>query len=321
MCLSTCVGAHHLKNKIYYTSQRHTSQIKHLPYFDRFQNIIASAPPYPTSMRMLKTCDDFDSTLNIPNVLEYLELGCKFNQPIPLTSVVCLIMGYKFNQNIEHMTCITHLTVGYTFDVIKYKIPPFVTHLTFNNGFNKPLHNIIPPTVTHLTFGNHFNHPIDGQIPDSVTHLTFGCRFAHQIHDRIPTSVKHLEIGSGFGKIVNDCIPLSVTHLTLNTINPFGQIIPPSVTHLTFHENFVAHKTVDYIPETVTHVYFNKMMNMKIPATVKCWTIHMKFSKKLVSHSDARRQHALSCMMNKSTTLRAHDDSGDLLFTNDSVYS
>lgn len=316
-CLSTCIRTHHLKNKIYYTSQQCTRKIKHLPYFDRFQNVIAFAPSYPKSMHTLKMCDYLDGPLKIPDTLLCLELGCVFNQPITHMFITSLIMGYNFNQKIEHMIHITHLTVGHSFDVKTHKIPSSVAHLTFNNGFNRPLSNAIPSSVTHLTFGDHFNQHIDGQIPSSVTHLTFGGRFVHQIHDCIPKSVKYLEIGSGFGKVVNDCVPLSVTHLTLNTINPFGSIIPPSVTHLTFHRNFVGHKTVNYIPETVTHVYFNKMMHLKIPATVKCWTIYL-LSKRRCS---GRQKHALSCMMGESTMLRAYDNGGDLLFTNDSVYS
>lgn len=39
------------------------------------------------------------------------------------------------------------------------ELPPSLTHLTFDYGFNQPI-QFLPPTLTHLTFGYSFNQPI-----------------------------------------------------------------------------------------------------------------------------------------------------------------
>jgi hypothetical protein len=77
-----------------------------------------------------------------------------------------------------------------------------MTHLTFDNEFDDPIHFIIPSTVTHLTFGKNFNQPIKNCIPSSVTHLTFGYRFDKDIANIIPSSVTHLTLDGNFYRII-----------------------------------------------------------------------------------------------------------------------
>ena len=45
------------------------------------------------------------------------------------------------------------------------KLPPMITHLTFDDRFNKSIQSYIPSTVMHLTFGEDFDKPIKGHIP------------------------------------------------------------------------------------------------------------------------------------------------------------
>src|ERR1700729_516544 len=51
---------------------------------------------------------------------------------------------------------------------MKIRAPNVVTHLTFDNSFNKPIKHSIPNSITHLTFGDNFNQPIKDSIPNSV---------------------------------------------------------------------------------------------------------------------------------------------------------
>lgn len=44
--------------------------------------------------------------------------------------------------------------------------PPTVTHITFENYYNHPVHtHPMPNTVTHITFGKEFNLPVDNLLP------------------------------------------------------------------------------------------------------------------------------------------------------------
>lgn len=56
----------------------------------------------------------------------------------------------------------------------RVKLPSMITHLTFDDKFNKSIQFYIPSTVTHLIFGEDFDKPIRGHIPTSVTHLVLG---------------------------------------------------------------------------------------------------------------------------------------------------
>lgn len=144
-----------------------------------------------------------------------------------------------------------------TFAKFVSKFPLNMTHLTFEDKFNKSVKKCIPSTVTHLTFGDYFSHPIKDSIPSSVTHLIFGDSFDYQIKNFIPSSVKYLEFGYSFNKNIKGCIPASVTHLILGSCFDNSKLkgcIPPSVTHLTLDPRFELFN-YDDIPSTVTHLY------------------------------------------------------------------
>src|ERR1700678_1367527 len=89
---------------------------------------------------------------------------------------------------------------GYKFKWISFftdniNIPNGITHLSFNDIFNKNIKGCIPNSITHLTFGRDFNQDIKGCIPNSVTHLTFGREFNKNIKECIPNSVTNLTFG------------------------------------------------------------------------------------------------------------------------------
>jgi len=100
---------------------------------------------------------------------------------------------------------VTHLTFDDEFDKsIDGCIPASVTHLKFGRLFNRQINNCIPSSVIHLTFGMWFNQPIKNCIPQSVTHLIFGTRFDQPISNNIPSSVTHIKFGSFFDQSIND---------------------------------------------------------------------------------------------------------------------
>src|ERR1700678_2473981 len=110
---------------------------------------------------------------------------------------------------------------GYKFKWISFftdniNIPNCITHLTFNDIFNKNIKECILNSVTHLTFGIDLNQDIKECIPNSVTHLTFGRDFNQDIKECIPNSVTHLTFSGDFNQDIKGCIPNSVTHLTFD---------------------------------------------------------------------------------------------------------
>src|ERR1700749_2241921 len=63
-------------------------------------------------------------------------------------------------QNLFSINRFSNILVSTNKKLSEFKIPTFITHLTFGRDFNQPVQNDIPRSVTYLTFGYNFNQPI-----------------------------------------------------------------------------------------------------------------------------------------------------------------
>jgi hypothetical protein len=99
----------------------------------------------------------------------------------------------------------------------KRLFPDGLTHLTFENEFNKPIKKgIFPNSLFNLTFGVSFNQSIEkGVFPDSLSNLTFGYDFNQRNEkDVLPNSLLNLTFGHKFNqRIEKNVLPNSLTNL------------------------------------------------------------------------------------------------------------
>ena len=107
---------------------------------------------------------------NLPECLESLRFGDKFNQSIDHlrwpSSLQDLTLGYDFNQRLE----------GASF-------PSSLRSLTFGVEFNQSLEGVaLPSNLQCLTFGHDFNQSLEGvSLPSSLKTLTFGGMFNQKL--------------------------------------------------------------------------------------------------------------------------------------------
>ncbi len=139
----------------------------------------------------------------MPNTLEHLIFGYKYNTPIKSklpNSLKILVFGYNFNQSIENI------------------LPDSLEKLVLGNQFNKPLGNIIYEKTTLNNILKLFIKvpneiiEIDKYLPESLTSLTIGFNTKYESL-LIPSNVNHLVLQS-YQKNISK-IPKSVVHLEL----------------------------------------------------------------------------------------------------------
>jgi len=103
-------------------------------------------------------------------------MSVTYEEKLPVTTSA---IGYEFDNLLKNIVAHPHFDNYVYFVATTTDIPPYVTHLTFDDNFNQPIKNL-PPSIIYLTFGRNFNQPIQNNIPPSVTHLTFGTWFNRQ---------------------------------------------------------------------------------------------------------------------------------------------
>lgn len=103
-------------------------------------------------------------------------------------------------------------------------VPPSVTHLTFSDTFNEPIHEL-PATLIQLDLGRYFNNHIDS-LPPSLAHLFFSSNYNHPL-PVLPTSLTHLMLGERFTYPL-DTLPQSLVCLFLmgNYFYPLNNLLP-----------------------------------------------------------------------------------------------
>jgi len=187
---------------------------------------------------------------------------------------------FYFRENIHTNKIMGSRWFNYFVDVIVDDLvilPKYVSSLTFNREFNKPIGKYIPCTVTKVKFSLRFNQIVRDCLPKSIKEIYFDSEFNSPINDSIPFGVTHLFFRGRFNQPIEGCIPSSITHLSFGYC--FEQIIfnniPPSVTHLTLGTNFHPH-IADNIPLSVTHLAIGKYYRMyiNIPPSIREITIY-----------------------------------------------
>ena len=149
---------------------------------------------------------------------------------------------------------ITYIKLGFNFNFVLSNLPKTITHLYFDDNFNKSIDSLQLPLLTHLTFGQTFNQFIYF-LPTSIIHLTFGQNFNQPINF-LPSSITYIKFGSLFNQPINS-LPSSITHLILGYVfNQSLDFLPVSITHLSIGECFK--QPINHLPLNIMEIQFDQ---------------------------------------------------------------
>ncbi len=119
------------------------------------------------------TLDKYNKDLkNLPSTLTHLNLGDDFDHLFELPdSLQTLIIGNKFNRNIDNLSPnLTYLSLGNLFSQSLDKLPQSLRHLSIGDKFCKPLTML--PKLKSLTLGSNFENWIN-KFPITLESLSF----------------------------------------------------------------------------------------------------------------------------------------------------
>ena len=157
--------------------------------------------------------DDKDKCQLMMTCKDISKCAFYFNQEIDIDKIINSQWFNKFTNVLIH-------------DNVRI-LPYSITHLSFDDVFNKSIIMRFPPTITHLTFGRYFSKSIEYCMPSSVIEITFGDNF--------------------YGSLIG--IPSSVKTINFNLYNTFcGR----DIKHIS---PFI--KTINFIDKTSNDNYFN----------------------------------------------------------------
>ncbi|KAF2074027.1 hypothetical protein CYY_004641 [Polysphondylium violaceum] len=176
---------------------------------------------------------EFNSVESLPNGLEILNLGRRFNQKLLNLPSSCLKLEMNFIYEYQHIIGKNVLNIG--LQELKLQYPS-----------KFPLEkDILPNTLKKIEFDDRFNSFLKpNSIPCNVEHIKFNCKnYKHILSKNIfPSGLKSL-ILSTF-TINNIKIPRNVRNLVLNYKD---QEIP-----------------INFIPRSVTSLYFNGLKSCNL---------------------------------------------------------
>jgi hypothetical protein len=146
---------------------------------------------------------------------------------------------------------LTHLKIEKTcnniFNENVNNLPSTLTHITFNDEFDKSVDNL--PHLLYLKFGDQFNKSVD-DLPSSLKYLIFGKDF-NQLVDCLPNNLVCLEFYSkynaSFSQVIN-ILPISLTNLILPHayIRPINfDVFPSTLKTIKYHNEY---KYIDNFP-------------------------------------------------------------------------
>ncbi|KAN0023311.1 hypothetical protein ACTFIU_011481 [Dictyostelium citrinum] len=226
----------------------------------------------PMGVKRIIFHDNFDSLIRknvIPNSVEEIELGNKFNKPLvinsfssSLTSIIfgdsfdqclrvgclpnsctSLTLGLCFNQRIEPNQLpqgLKILKLSYRFDyqLEVGSLPQSLEYLQFGYLFNQTIgHNVLPKSLKSLVLGWNFNKPIEvGVLPNSLIKLEFGYHYNQDLPiNCIPSSIEVLKLRNCPKQLLvsnhDFILPSSIKKLEFNTSPLFYPFnIPPNIT-------------------------------------------------------------------------------------------
>jgi len=238
---ATCMLMGRLRHKFIYHECITVRIIKHLSYFDRFENVaITNAKDrYPKRAKFIHFCADntdipygithlsfdygFNQPINdcIPTTVTHLKFGIDFDQPINgniPSSVISITFGSCFDQSLRYLP----LTISKLFinvqNMKEIYIPSSVKTLSLRSLDTK-IKRCIPSTVTKLKLYDNTTFivwclPLFSSV-SGVTRMTFPTNFINPIPGLIPSTVTHLKFGGNFWGSINGCIPKSVIEIRI----------------------------------------------------------------------------------------------------------
>ncbi len=187
---------------------------------------------------------------NLPESLEYLELGDNFNQPVdslPKT-LVKLIIGNVFNQPVDNL-------------------PNTLKHLELGDTFNYPVDNL-PSGLEYLNIGYEFTNLINN-LPEKLLNLRIGCKFREEVKS-LPNGLLEISFGRGFDASL-DAFPPTLRKISFSrNFNQSVDCLSPNLIYLKLSRFF--RKTIDSLPESLETLiigeYFNNPVD-NLPSGLK----------------------------------------------------
>jgi hypothetical protein len=179
----------------------------------------------------------FDPPSALPESLQRLRFGCRFNQPgsnfrLP-EGLSHLIFGNEFNQTLEGIrfpVSLHTLLFGNSFNhlVGRNMLPPNLAFLRMGDGFNQPIHLGDKSRLVAADLGG-FNLPLHYLVfPDQITNVSFNRFNQKLLKGGLPQQVRSLDLGDTFNRsITQDALPPNLYELRLG--RRFMQPLPLAV--------------------------------------------------------------------------------------------
>lgn len=236
----------------------------------------------------------FNSSIEdlLPNSLQVLDLGFRFNQPIfsgkksflP-SNLVKLIFSFDWNHPIHDdeqgylPPKLKYLSFGFSFDNTisvrrKSFLPETLTYLDLGTKFNCSI-DPLPNSLLTLKVSSHFERQIFS-LPPKLVNLELKCYYKHNLRRGvIPNSLRNLTVYK-FDCVLNEFNLGKINSLTIQKIDNYIHTITPpeTVTRLVIFSIV----SIEYLPPCLTYLVFYPssvdQINM-IPDSVKYLRINI----------------------------------------------
>lgn len=236
----------------------------------------------PQSVQELKLGGRFNQQFRLPepNSLKSIIFGNDYKLPIPaaLQHLTKLVVGRGFRGEMSLVPSLEELTLNSNTNLTKlpttlrklhcngdFYLPldnlSSLTKLSLNGGFNRPVVDL-PETLTILNINGPFNHPLDC-LPPNLTHLTTGESFNHPL-ENLPLSLTHIFIGASFNHQL-DFLPPSLISLKISSYSSFNDQIdhlPQSLKTLCLGNKF--NTPIVSLPVSLNFIEFGDHFNQPI---------------------------------------------------------
>lgn len=262
-----------------------------LSYYDSFTNVfdyglyMDTLPTYPDDYTTSSTAHSRSTFIHHETILDWDNIYNSdrkiFNHnPSRFYRDLSRRASKKRTENIERNTGCKQ----------KIILPKNITHLQFDNYFNKKIKNIpvgatrsgvpggatrsgVPSTIKYLKFGYHYNKPLlDESIPESTIYLDTGSKFNQPIEGFLPNKIKCIKFGCEFNQLIlPGTLPVSLEYL--HFISQFNKplvmnSIPPNIKVLIFGYCFNQKINKNVLPDGLEHLDFNDMFDQPISVGV-----------------------------------------------------
>lgn len=190
----------------------------------------------PHQITHIKFGMSFNSFVELPTNLIYLEFGCDYILDVNLSNLNCLtnlIFGIGFNKKINYYPpSLTHLVFGYFYSQPLENLPTGLRYLVLGDSFNCCLNNL-PDKLEFLSLGEKYSHPII--LPQSLSSLQIEYTMISLVYELSNhTNLTNLQIRGIYTCDDKNYIkfPLNLKKLEFYNSYKIPQVIPQSITHL-----------------------------------------------------------------------------------------